>query len=328
MDTILVTGGAGFIGSHLVEKLLLRDYRVIVIDNFNNFYEPFLKEQNLCEVESTCRKYNLKPSMLRIYRTDIRDKAELKQIMQNEKIDIIVHLAAMAGVRPSIEDPELYYSVNVDGTLNMLEIAKTQGIGRFIFGSSSSVYGNNAKVPFRETDPVDNPISPYASSKRAGELLCYTYHHLYQISVACLRFFTVYGPRQRPDLAIHKFSRQILQDQPVPFFGDGSTARDYTYVDDITAGICRTIDWLNCNPQKYEIFNLGNSMTVTLKDMVSKIEEVLAKKAKLEVLPTQPGDVIKTWSDNTKSRNILGYEPCTDFQKGIEAFAAWLKQMK
>lgn len=326
MDTILVTGGAGFIGSHLVEKLLLRGYKVVVIDNFSDYYDPHFKERNLREVESACKKYEIDTSMLQIYKTDIRDKGALHEIAQKVKIDLIIHLAAMAGVRPSIEYPGLYYDVNVNGTLNLLETAKENGIKKFIFGSSSSVYGNIPEAPFAETDSVDRPISPYAASKKAGELLCYTYFHLYQISIACLRFFTVYGPRQRPDLAIHKFSRKLLQGKSIPFFGDGSTARDYTYVDDITAGICQTVEWLNQDQPRYEVFNLGNSLTVTLKEMVSTLEKVWGQKANLEVLPLQPGDVVKTWADITKSGRLLGYKPCTDFQTGVEAFAAWLNR--
>lgn len=327
METILVTGGAGFIGSHLVEKLLLRGFKVVIIDNFNDYYDPHFKERNLREVESVCKKYEIDTSMLHICKDDIRDKAKLNEIAKKVKIDLIIHLAAMAGVRPSIEYPGLYYDVNVNGTLNLLETAKEHKIKKFIFGSSSSVYGNNPKVPFAETDPVDWPISPYAGSKKAGELLCYTYHHLYQISIACLRFFTVYGPRQRPDLAIHKFSRKILLGKSIPFYGDGSTARDYTYVDDITAGICQTVEWLKENQTGFEVFNLGNSQTVTLNEMVSTLEKVLEKKASLDALPPQPGDVVKTWADITKSGRVLGYKPGTDFQTGIEAFAAWLNRV-
>ena len=254
---ILITGGAGFIGSHLVEHLINDENNIIIIDNFNKSnYDPKIKEKNIREILETKAKLNLDDDHLKIYRYDIRDKSLIKKVFDENKIDLVIHLAALAGVRPSIQMPEQYYITNVMGTLNLLEACKEGKVGKFIFASSSSVYGNNEKVPFSEDDFVDNPISPYAATKKAGELLCYTYHHLYDINMACLRFFTVYGPRQRPDLAIHKFTKLIFDDEQIPFYGDGSTERDYTYIDDIIDGIIRTIKWMDKNGISYEIFNL------------------------------------------------------------------------
>lgn len=324
MKTILVTGGSGFIGSSLVDKLLLDNHRVVIIDNFNNFYDPKIKESNIKEVINNMQNHNIDDRNLVIYRTDIRDKDEINTIFSEENIDIVVHLAAMAGVRPSIEQPELYYDVNINGTLNLLEASKKYNMKKFIFASSSSVYGNNEKVPFNEEDVVDNPISPYAATKKSGELLCHTYHHLYDINVACLRFFTVYGPRQRPDLAIHKFTKLIMDGKEIPFFGDGSTQRDYTYIDDIVDGILKSIEWIDTDDKKFDVFNLGESQTISLKEMVETIESVLGKKAIKNMLPMQPGDVLRTNADITKSKEILEYNPNTNFKEGINKFVNWI----
>lgn len=325
MKTIVVTGGAGFIGSSLVDKLLINDNRVIIIDNFNDFYNPKIKEGNIEEIKNNMKNNKIEENKLSIYRVDIRDKEEINKIFTENKIDIIVHLAAMAGVRPSIAQPELYYDVNINGTLNLLEASRNNNIKKFVFASSSSVYGNNEKVPFSESDAVDNPISPYSATKKSGELLCHTYHHLYDMSIACLRFFTVYGPRQRPDLAIHKFTRLIMEDKEIPFFGDGSTQRDYTYIDDIVDGIIKVIEWIDESNKKYEVFNLGESQTISLKEMVETIEKVLGKKAIKNILPMQPGDVMRTNADISKSKEVLGYNPSTDFNLGINKFIQWIQ---
>lgn len=234
-----------------------------------------------------------------------------------------MHLAAMAGVRPSIEDPSLYYDVNITGTVNILEKCRETGVKEFVFASSSSVYGNNEKVPFAEIDRVDNPISPYAATKKSGELLCHTYHHLFDMNIACLRFFTVYGPRQRPDLAINKFTSLILENKEIPFYGDGTTSRDYTFVEDIVTGIVRSINYVNTDKKVFEIFNIGGDKTVSLMEMVETIEEVLGKKAKLNRLPMQPGDVNRTCADIAHSKKIIGYNPQTTFKEGIKKFIDW-----
>ena len=320
---ILVTGGAGFIGSHLSERLLLDGNEVITIDNFNEFYNPNIKRNNIKEVIETMKINGIDNNKLKLYEGDIRDRKFLNEIFETNKVDIVVHLAAMAGVRPSIENPRLYYDVNITGTLNLLEQCRKKNIKKFIFASSSSVYGNNEKVPFAESDIVDNPISPYAATKKSGELLCYTYHHLYDMSIAALRFFTVYGPRQRPDLAIHKFTRLIKEKQAIPFFGDGSTSRDYTYIDDIVDGIVNVINWIEENEKSYEIFNLGGDKAVSLKEMVETIEKTLGIDAIINKLPMQPGDVNRTCADITHSNEILGYKPQTNFNEGIEKFIKW-----
>lgn len=322
MSTILVTGGAGFIGSHLSEALLKKGNKVIIIDNFNSYYNPAIKRKNIEEIKQTCLTNNIKDEVLEVFEGDIRDEEFLKKIFL-EKIDVVVHLAAMAGVRPSIEKPYLYYDVNITGTLNLLEKCKENNINKFIFASSSSVYGNNKKVPFSEEDPVDEPISPYASTKKSGELLCHTYHHLYNIDIACLRFFTVYGPRQRPDLAIHKFTNLINKNKSIPFYGDGSTSRDYTYVEDIVDGILGSIEYINKNENVFEIFNIGGDKTVTLLEMVKTIEMALGKKAILNKMPMQPGDVNRTCADITRSRDLIKYSPKISFENGIEKFVEW-----
>lgn len=326
MNTIVVTGGAGFIGSNLVDYLLSQGNKVLIIDNFNDFYSPDIKEKNIQDIISNMKKSEICEDHLMIYRNDIRDKSSMERIFSENKIDSIVHLAAMAGVRPSISNPELYYDVNINGTLNLLEQCKLHNIKKFVFASSSSVYGENEKVPFSEDDAVDNPISPYAATKKSGELLCHTYHHLYGINIACLRFFTVYGPRQRPDLAIHKFTKLIMNEDEIPFFGDGSTKRDYTFIDDIVDGIYKSILWIDSDEKKYDVFNLGESDTISLNEMVTTIEKVLNKKAIKNILPMQPGDVTKTNADITKSKNILKYSPKTSFEVGINKFIKWIKK--
>lgn len=326
MNTIVVTGGAGFIGSNLVDYLLSQGNKVLIIDNFNDFYSPDIKEKNIQDIISNMKKSEICEDHLVIYRNDIRDKLSMERIFSDNKIDSIVHLAAMAGVRPSISNPELYYDVNINGTLNLLEQCKLHNIKKFVFASSSSVYGENEKVPFSEDDAVDKPISPYAATKKSGELLCHTYHHLYGINIACLRFFTVYGPRQRPDLAIHKFTKLIMNEDEIPFFGDGSTKRDYTFIDDIVDGIYKSILWIDSDEKKYDVFNLGESETISLNEMVTTIEKVLNKKAIKNILPMQPGDVTKTNADITKSKNILKYSPKTSFEVGINKFIKWIKK--
>jgi len=311
---ILVTGAAGFIGSHLCEYLVNSHY-VYGLDNFCDFYDPEIKRNNIGKLKNH--------KNFQLFEVDIRDKAGLNFIFSENSFDIVIHLAAMAGVRPSIENPDTYTEVNINGTVNLLEECKKNNVKKFIFASSSSVYGNNPKVPFSEKDSVDFPISPYAATKKAGELICYTYHHLYQISMAALRFFTVYGPRQRPDLAIHKFAKKIINNEPIQIFGDGTTERDYTYIDDIINGIIKAIDFIIQN-NDYQIFNLGESKTISLERMIKTIETSLGKKAQKEWLPMQPGDVIRTYADISKSKKMLGYNPKVDFELGIQKFIEWL----
>ena len=307
----MVTGAAGFIGSHLCEKLLAEGEQVIGLDNFDPFYDPDIKRANLAEV--------MKSGAFTLVEGDIRDSKCVEEILSG--VDMIVHLAAKAGVRPSIADPQTYQDVNVHGTQVLLEAARNYGVKKFIFGSSSSVYGNNKKVPFAETDNVDYPISPYAATKKAGELICYTYHHLYEMDINCLRFFTVYGPRQRPDLAIHKFARLIEAGKPIPVFGDGSMRRDFTYIDDIIQGIRGAME--QC--QGYEIYNLGESRPVRLDELIEKLEEALGKKAIIERQPLQPGDVEQTYADVSKAEKKLGYRPQTEIEEGLKQFVTWLQ---
>ncbi len=314
---ILVTGGAGFIGSHLCEKLLEEGHNVVNIDNYNDYYDPEIKRKNV--------RNSLLNENYTFYEADIRDSLLMKEIFGHEKFDAVVHLAAMAGVRPSIENPLLYTEVNIVGTVNLLNEIVRNKIKNYIFASSSSVYGNNKKVPFSEDDNVDFPISPYAASKKSIELIAHTYHHLYNISTVGLRFFTVYGPRQRPDLAIHKFAKKIILGEKISLYGDGSTMRDYTYIDDIISGVVKAINYATEN-SCYEIFNLGESRTVSLLEMVDTLEKVIGKKAVREFLPMQPGDVDKTSADISKSKKLLGYNPQTDFEEGVSKFIDWLEK--
>ncbi|HHY46037.1 MAG TPA: NAD-dependent epimerase/dehydratase family protein [Firmicutes bacterium] len=312
MKHALVTGGAGFIGSHLVDKLLAEGWRVTVVDNFDPFYEPSIKHQNIGR--------HLGHESYELLEIDIRDFEGMRSRLSGG-YDVIVHLAAKVGVRPSIERPMEYQDVNVRGTQNLLELARQLGVKQFVFASSSSVYGVNPNVPWREDDNVLLPISPYAATKVAGELLGHVYSYLYGIRFVALRFFTVYGPRQRPDLAIHKFARKILREETIPIYGDGSTSRDYTYVDDIIQGIQAAMDY---DGNAYEIINLGNNHTVRLLEMVRTLEEVLGLKAQLDFLPPQPGDVPQTWADINKAERLLGFRPSTPFPEGIRRFIKWL----
>ena len=308
----MVTGAAGFIGSHLCEALLAQGQTVVGIDNFDSFYDPAIKRANV----AAC----LARAGFSLAEGDIRDTAFVGDVLE-EGVDAIVHLAARAGVRPSIEQPLLYQEVNVGGTNVLLEAAHQRGIGRFIFASSSSVYGNNRKVPFAEADNVDFPISPYAATKKAGELIAHSYAHLYDMAITCLRFFTVYGARQRPDLAIHKFTTLIEAGRSIPVFGDGSTMRDYTYIDDIIDGVLRAMD--KC--QGYHIYNLGESQPVTLADLIAALEKALGKKAVIERLPMQAGDVQRTFADVTRARDDLGYQPSTHLDDGLGKFVEWFR---
>jgi UDP-glucuronate 4-epimerase len=313
MKNILVTGGAGFIGSHLVDRLLAEGvWRVTVVDDFNDFYAPAVKRENV--------RAHLHHDMYRLREADIRDRSRLEEIFAEEKFDSIVHLAARAGVRPSLVEPELYAETNINGTLNLLELARAHKVKQFVFGSSSSVYGINAKVPFSEDDPIRQPISPYAATKGAGELLCHTYSHLYGIRCVCLRFFTVYGARQRPDLAIHKFAKLIHEGQPIPVYGDGRTRRDYTYVDDIISGVRAAIDY---DASDYEILNLGESQTIELNELIALLEKELDARALINRQPAQPGDVPQTFADISKARRLLGYDPQTKIEDGIRRFVRW-----
>jgi len=316
MKNILVTGGAGFIGSHLVDRLLAEgDWRVTVIDDFNDFYEPTIKRENIRAHLQTAR-YSLKE-------LDIRDQASLYKVFDKSEFDCIVHLAARAGVRPSLTQPQLYTETNINGTLNLLELARERRIKQFVFGSSSSVYGINAKVPFSEDDPIRQPISPYAATKAAGELLAHTYSHLYGLRCVCLRFFTVYGARQRPDLAIHKFARLLTAGKPIPVFGDGTTRRDYTFIDDIISGVRTAIDY---EGTEFEVINLGESRTVELRELIVLLEQELAVKAEIQRQPLQPGDVPQTYADIEKARRLLSYDPQTPIEEGIRKFVTWFRQ--
>jgi UDP-glucuronate 4-epimerase len=311
---LLVTGGAGFIGSHLSARLLELGHNVVAVDNFNRYYDPRIKRDNVSGLLSE-RGY-------RLIEGDIVDLAFLRTVFEEQGFDSVVHLAARAGVRPSIQEPQLYDQVNITGTINLLELSRTHAIKKFIFASSSSVYGAGSRAPFSESEVVDFPISPYAATKKAGELLCYTYHHLYELSITCLRFFTVYGPRQRPDMAIHKFARLIAAGKPVPFFGDGKSRRDYTYIDDILHGLLAAL--AHCNG--YHIYNLGESKTVELTYLIQLLEAALQKKAILESLPDQPGDVPLTCADISRARAELNYNPQTSIEQGIPSFVAWFTE--
>ena len=315
MIRILVTGAAGFIGSSLTDMLLKKgDHQVAGVDNFDEYYRKSIKKSNL---ESALNNPNFT-----FYELDILDAQSLSMNFQDVKPDIVIHLAAKAGVRPSIQDPLGYFDVNVRGTLNVLEAMRISGTKKMIFASSSSVYGNGKVVPFNEDMNVDNPISPYAASKKAGELLCHTYHHLYDMDILCLRFFTVYGPRQRPDLAIRKFTKAIIEGTEIPFYGDGTTRRDYTHINDIVHGISNAIDRL----KGYEVINLGESQTTSLEELVCILEDVIGIKANKKRFPMQDGDVFQTYADISKAQTILGYHPSTDFKDGIIDFVEWYKR--
>jgi UDP-glucuronate 4-epimerase len=310
-ESILVTGGAGFIGSHVVDCLLAKGATVTTLDNFNDFYDPAIKRANVSA--------HLRHARFRLVEGDIRDRELVETTFRQGGFDRLIHLAAMAGVRPSIARPVLYQEVNLIGTMNLLEACREHKVGRLLFASSSSVYGNNKKVPFSESDPVDNPISPYASTKKSGELMAYTYHHLYGIRTTCLRFFTVYGPRQRPEMAIHLFTDRIYRGEPIDMYGDGQSSRDFTFVEDIVDGITRCLD----ADLDYEIINLGRSDTVTLAGLIAKIEHTLGRKANIVRKPQQPGDVDRTFADISKARRLLGFEPRVSIDDGLKRFADW-----
>jgi UDP-glucuronate 4-epimerase len=284
------------------------------LDSFDAFYDPAEKERNIRAAAADAR--------FKLVRGDIRDEAAVDAAFAGGPIEAVVHLAARAGVRPSIEDPIEYASVNLEGTVRILEACKRHGVGRFVFGSSSSVYGNNAKVPFAESDPVDDPISPYAATKRSGELLAHTYHHLFGLKVACLRFFTVYGPRQRPDLAIRKFAELMAAGKEIPLFGDGTSGRDYTYVDDIVEGIVRALDAASA----FHIWNLGGSQPVLLNDLVQRLSQGLGVTPRVRRLPMQAGDVNRTWADVSRAKRDLAWAPSIGFDEGIDRFVAWFKE--
>jgi UDP-glucuronate 4-epimerase len=309
---ILVTGGAGFIGSHLVEKLLATGHEVSILDDFNDFYDPQIKRANIAGVAGE----------VAIHRVDLRDSAAVDLLFHREKFEAIAHLAARAGVRPSISQPQLYYDTNVSGTLHLLEAARRTGIERVVFASSSSVYGICKEVPFSEDFHLTQTISPYAATKVAGEFLCSTYSHLYQMRIVALRFFTVYGARQRPDLAIHQFTRKIDAGQPIDQFGDGTTRRDYTYIEDIIQGVMAALDYTG---PLYDLFNLGESETIQLKELIAAFESALGKKAKINQLPEQPGDVPLTCADISKARKLLGYNPTTPLSVGLPKFVEWFR---
>jgi UDP-glucuronate 4-epimerase len=314
---ILLTGGAGFIGSHVAEALIRRGMKVSIVDNLDNFYAPNRKRLNLQEIRNA--------GDYEFFELDVRDMAALRKIAEQVQPEVMIHLAARAGVRPSIEQPALYESVNVGATVNLLEIAREFKVQRLIFGSSSSVYGVTNKVPFCEDDLETRPISPYAATKLAAELMCYTYAHLYGLTCVCLRFFTVYGPRQRPDLAIHKFTALIESGKSIPVFGDGSMGRDYTYVDDIVAGVISSLDYVPQSKVPFEVFNLGNSHPVRLSELIAHLETATGKKALQQRLPEQPGDVPITWANIDKAKRLLAYSPKTSMEQGLRSFVAWYR---
>jgi UDP-glucuronate 4-epimerase len=316
---VIVTGGAGFIGSHVCERLVAAGADVLIIDSFDPFYDPAEKERNIASLLASPR--------VRLARADICDIPALHAAVGDDHVDAVIHLAARAGVRPSLENPASYLRTNVEGTLNLLELCRAKKIRSFVMGSSSSVYGDATPVPFVETEPAANPISPYAASKRSGELLCHVYAHLYAMTVACVRLFTVYGPRQRPDLAIHKFARLMHAGQPIPYFGDGQTERDYTYVADIVQGIEGALHWtMRAPPGAFEIANLGESETTSLDELVRLIAAELDVVPVLHRLPLQPGDVMRTCASIEKARELFGYDPSTSMREGIHHFAEWFRE--
>src|SRR6059036_850075 len=307
---ILVTGGAGFVGSHLVERLLAAGHTVVILDDFNDFYDPQTKHGNIAGLARD----------VTVYHVDLRDSESVRNLFHREKVDAIAHLAARAGVRPSIQQPRLYYDTNITGTLHLLEAARVTGVERFVFASSSSVYGASKRIPFSEDEHLTQTFSPYAATKIAGEFLCSTYSHLYNLRVVALRYFTVYGPRQRPDLAIHQFTRRIYAGQPIDQFGDGTTRRDYTYIDDVIQG---TMAALKYEGPLFDMFNLGESETIQLKDLIAAVENALGKRAKINQLPQQAGDMPLTCADISKARKSLGYNPKTPLSVGLQKFVAW-----
>jgi UDP-glucuronate 4-epimerase len=311
----LVTGGAGFIGSHLIERLLHDNNTIICLDNFNDYYDPKIKRLNIENI--------IKNNKFELCEGDILDEQLLNRLFSKYNFDVVVHLAARAGVRPSVEQPKLYQEVNIRGTMTLLECAQKFRIPKFVMASSSSVYGNNIKVPFSESDPVDNPISPYAATKKACELIGYTYHHLYGIAVSCLRFFTVYGPRQRPDMAISKFTNSIAKGQPIYIYGDGTAKRDFTYITDIIDGIIKTIE--HCT--SYHIYNLGESKVIEINDLVRIIESCLQKTAQIIYSSPQPGDVAITYADISKAKTEIGYNPCMSLNDGIANYVEWYRKV-
>ncbi|HEX7091102.1 MAG TPA: NAD-dependent epimerase/dehydratase family protein [Longimicrobiales bacterium] len=318
-ERVLVTGGAGFIGSHLVERLLARGDRVIAVDNFDPFYSPEEKRRNLSAA--------LENPAFHLVVADCADPAQLRDALDDEPIDAIVHLAAKAGVRPSLQDPLGYARANIIATQALLELARQRGIRRFIFGSSSSVYGNRADIPFSEDDRADRPVSPYAATKRAGEVLCHTYAHLYGMRIIALRFFTVYGPRQRPDLAIRKFATLMLRGEPVPVFGDGSAERDYTWIDDILDGVLAAMEWTAAPDPAFEIVNLGESRTTSVRRLVELIADSLRIEPRIAHHPPQPGDVLRTCADLSKAARLLGYQPKVPVEVGIPRFVEWIRAL-
>ncbi len=317
---ILVTGAAGFIASHLIQKLTSLGFSVTGIDNFDDFYSRELKRKNV-ELAHTSANGNFS-----FFEGDICDAKFLSSLKGG--FDAVIHIAAKAGVRPSIEKPLDYIQVNIEGTQNILDLMQKQGCKKLVFASSSSVYGNNEKVPFQETDSVDKPISPYAFTKKANELQIHTAHHLHDIDAVCLRFFTVFGPRQRPDLAIRKFVTKILNNEPIEMYGDGSTGRDYTYVEDTVDGIIRSLNYIQSNSRVYEIINLGNSSPITLKEMIYTIYELMGKEPNIKQLPMQPGDVELTYADISKAQKLLGYQPQTSFKEGLRKFIDWMQSQQ
>lgn len=322
MSTIFITGAAGFIASSTSEILLRKGYDIVGIDNFCDFYDISLKRKNVEIVEKVAKETG---RSYKLIEGDIRDVDLINKILDENKIDACIHWAAMAGVRPSIENPKYYVDVNINGLMNILEGLKNHNIKKLVFISSSSVYGNNKKVPFSEKDNVDNPISPYAATKKAGELICYTYHSLYKMDINCLRYFTVYGPRQRPDLAINKFTRLLLSGQHIPMFGDGSTARDYTYISDIAEGTILSLEYLLNHQDIYDIFNLGGSHPISLKELIDLIGQTVGITPIIDELPMQAGDVNITYSDFSHAKEILGYEPKVRINEGLKNFVDWYK---
>src|SRR5258707_1066718 len=322
MRSILLTGGAGFIGSHVDEALLRRVDGLTVVDNLHDFYSPLWKKQNLQDIQ--------RAGPFDFHDVDICDKQRIRDVVSRSRPEVIVHLAARAGVRPSIEEPSAYVEVNINGTLNLLELCREFQVRKFVFGSSSSVYGATSRAPFCEEQVDLKPISPYAATKLAAEMLCYTYAHLFGIPVICLRFFTVYGPRQRPDLAIHKFTSLIEAGKPVPIFGNGSSGRDYTYIGDIVAGVLAATEYelpSRHGAVPFEVFNLGNSHPVKLSELVELLEQITHKKAMRQQRPLQPGDVPLTWADISKAGRLLGYRPATRLEEGLEQFVAWYRMV-